>query len=337
MAAGSEVALAGGRAVAVDEVDPERSIVALTGLDARPRRGRARAVRRGCPRSGVFARGTIVVDARATGTARAPLATGTARLDDVELRPRAAAWPVLRVNGVVESNGHTVSTRALRIETTGPAEGALTVGAPDAPASVDLTTAWPPRVSHVDVPLSARGLRVGGARSPFAIGAPDLRLRLAGDPARELVLSGDVGVARAHVDPFAGKRRQVRPGATLVFEGLLPHLTLDLTLHGPDDAVVVDVLVLPDIDFGFRCQRRRQRARRHDLRPGARRVGLLAPHARALRTEGHARVPRPQGMMISVWHPTRTSTRPAASPRSCAQLVSQIEMSVGEPFAGSTS
>ena len=247
-AAGSEVALAGD--VQVDAAVPERSIIALT---AKARLDAGALARQAHLPALASARGTIVVDARATGPARAPLATGTARFDDVEVRPRAAAWPTLRVSGVVEANGHAVSTRALRIDATGGfAEGAVTVGAPDAAASVDLSTAWPPRVDRVDLPLSARGLRIGDARSPLAIGALDLHLRLAGDPERELVLSGDVGVARARVNPFGGKRSKSGP-ARPWFEGLPPRLTLDVTLHGPDDAVVVAVPVLPDIDIGFRC------------------------------------------------------------------------------------
>jgi hypothetical protein len=86
------------------------------------------------------------------------------------------------------------------------------------------------------------------------VGALDLRLRLAGDPARELVLSGDVGIANARVDPFAGKKSSGGGPARPWFESLPPWLTLDLTLHGPPDAIVVAVPVLPDLDLGLRCR-----------------------------------------------------------------------------------
>ena len=229
-------------------------------LDARahgqgpPRRGRARAA--GAPARARLERSGH--DRRSTRARRArrarPSRTGTARLDGVELRPRAAAWPTLRVSGVVEASGHAVSTRALRVEATGDlVQGAVTMGDAGAPATVDLGAAWPLRIARIDAPVVGRGLRVGDAKSPFEIGALDLRLRLAGDPARELVLSGDVGVARARVDPFAGKKKSKSGPARPWFEALPPRLTLDLMVHGPDDALVVDVPVLPDIDLGFRC------------------------------------------------------------------------------------
>jgi hypothetical protein len=248
-AAGAAVALAGD--VRVSPATPERSTLALT---AKARLDAAALARQARLPALASASGTITVDARVTGEASAPEATGTARLDAVELRPRGAALPPVRVDGLVEASGRTISTRALRVEALGgPARGAVMLGAAGAPATVELDSLSPLEIARVDVPVAARGLRVGDAKSSFEVGALDLRLRLAGDPERELVLSGDIGVARARFDPFGPKKKSTGPPRPW-FESLPPHLTLDLTLHGPSDAVTVDVPVLPDIDLGFRCR-----------------------------------------------------------------------------------
>jgi hypothetical protein len=248
---GADVALAGD--VHLDLAAPERSLIDLT---AKARVDAGALARRARLPALASAGGTISVDARATGEARAPDVIGTARLSDVELRPTSKAWPTLRVNGVVAASGHVLSTRDLRVETVGDrgVPGTVTVGAPDAPATVTLSSTWPTRVERVDAPVSARGLQLGDAKSSFAIGALDLQLRLRGDPARELVLSGDVGVAGARLNPFGGKKRASSGPARPWFESLPPRLTLDLTLHGPDDALVIDVPVLPDLDLGFHCR-----------------------------------------------------------------------------------
>jgi hypothetical protein len=161
----------------------------------------------------------------------------------------------VQLDGVLDANGRALSTRGLRVTTVGrsPAEGVLSLGAPEAPASIELGEGWPLRVARIDAPVLGRGLRVGDAKSPFEIGALDLRLRLTGDPERELVLSGDVGVARARLDPFSGGKKKAAGPPRPWFESLPPHLTLDLTVHGPANALVVDVPVLPDVDVGFRC------------------------------------------------------------------------------------
>jgi hypothetical protein len=248
-AAGAAVALAGD--VRVEPAAPERSTLALTAKARLDAAALARQVRLPALAS---ASGTIAVEARATGEARAPDAAGTARLEAVELRPRAAGWPPVRLDGVLEASGHAVTTRALRVEALGgPARGVLTLGSADAPASAELASLSPPLVTHVDVPVVARGLRVGEGKSSLEIGALDLRLRLRGDPERELVLSGDVGVSGARLDPFAPKRKSTGPPRPW-FESLPPRLTLDLTVHGPADALVVNVPVLPDLDLGFRCR-----------------------------------------------------------------------------------
>jgi hypothetical protein len=248
-AAGARLDLAGDTWANLEA--PERSRVAVTAkahLDAGAlaRQARLPAL--------AWATGTLTVDARAAGELRTLDATGTARLDAVELHPTSSAWPAVRVTGALEASGRGVRTHGLRVETLGPAvaTGTLAVGAGDAPASVDVASWWPPRVERLDVPVTARGLRVGTATSPFAVGALDLRVRLEGDPARELVLSGDIGIAGARFDPFAGKKGSGGPPRAW-YTALPPRLTLDLTLHGPEDAVVVAVPVLPDLDLGFRC------------------------------------------------------------------------------------
>jgi hypothetical protein len=185
----------------------------------------------------------------------APKGSATARLDALELRPASAAWPALRVNGVVDATHQGASTRGLRVETVGASSvtGAVTIGAPDAPATVTVDPARPLHVQRVDVPIAGRGLRVGDAKAQLAVDALDLALRLAGDPARQLVLSGDVGITGAHLDPFAAKPKRAGGPARPWFEGLPPWLALDLNVHGPDDAITVNVPVLPDVDLGLRC------------------------------------------------------------------------------------
>jgi hypothetical protein len=128
------------------------------------------------------------------------------------------------------------------------------VGSPATPASAQVTTAFPLRLDRVDVPVVARGLRVGDSKSSFAIGALDLDLRLAGALERTLTLSGDVVVSDAHFDPFADKKTKKSTGpARPWFESLPPWLTLDLTVRGPPHALTVDVPVLWDVGVGMRC------------------------------------------------------------------------------------
>ena len=171
-APGAWLTLAGD--VTADLVTPERTRVDLTANAHVDAAALARQARLPALAS---ASGTITVDARARGTLAAPEASGAARLDAVRLRPTSPAWPALRVDGVLDANERGVSTRGLRVETVGPslASGVVTIGAADAPASVALTSAWPPRIARVDVPVVGRGLHVGGAPASFAIGALDLR------------------------------------------------------------------------------------------------------------------------------------------------------------------
>jgi hypothetical protein len=248
-APGATLSVAGD--VLADLAAPERSTV---DLKASGRVDAAAAARQARLPQVASASGTLTIDARAKGEAGDPSASGTVHIEGVEVRPTSASLPTLRLDGVVDANGHEITTRFLRVASVGPAvaAGTVTLGAPDEPASVALGPGWPPRVARVDVPVEGRGLRVGDAKSSLEIDALDLKLRLEGDPARELVLRGDVGVARARVDPFAKKKKSSGP-ARPWFEALPPRLTLDLTVHGPDDAIVVDVPVLPDVGLGFRC------------------------------------------------------------------------------------
>jgi hypothetical protein len=248
-APGASLSVAGD--VLADLATPERSAI---DLKASGRLDAAAAARQARLPQIASASGTLTIDARAKGQAGDPNASGTLHIEGVEVRPTSPSWPTLRLDGVVDATGHEITTRFLRVASAGPAvaAGTVTLGAPQAPASVALGPGWPPRVARVDVPVEGRGLHVGDATSSFEIDSLDLDLRLEGDPARELVLKGDVGVARARVDPFAKKKKSSGP-ARPWFEGLPPHLTLDLTVHGPDDAIVVNVPVLPDVGLGFRC------------------------------------------------------------------------------------
>jgi hypothetical protein len=248
-AAGTDVAIAGD--VTVNPDAPGRSLLALT---AHARLDAAALVRTAQYPQLTSSSGTIVVDARATGEARSPDASGTARFDGLEVHPRTHALPPLRVTGVVEGRDHVLTTRGLRVETLdGLVQGAVMIGAPSVPASIRLNHSWPPTVANLDLPIEGRGIRVGAAKAEFDVGALDLDLRLVGDPENEMFLTGDVGVARAHLDPFAGKKKSSGP-ARPWFQGLPPHLTLDLTVHGPEDALVVKVPVMPDVGLGFRCR-----------------------------------------------------------------------------------
>jgi hypothetical protein len=235
-----------------DLAAPERSTIDLHATAAVDARAVARQAKLPALAS---AAGTIAIDARAQGPVAAPRGSATARLDALELRPSSRAWPALRMSGVLEATHHGASTRGLRVETVGPSTvtGAVTIGAPAAPATVEVDPARPFHVERVDVPITGRGLRVRDEKAQLSIDALDLSLRIAGDPSRSLVLSGDVGIAGARLDPFGGPKRRATGPARPWFEGLPPWLTLDLTLHGPDDALVVNVPVLPDVDFGFRC------------------------------------------------------------------------------------
>ncbi|HTA20879.1 MAG TPA: hypothetical protein VK989_16410, partial [Polyangia bacterium] len=246
--AGLDVTTEGARArvsgeVRVDADDPARSRVdlAATGrLDAAAvaRHLRAPAI--------AAASGAITVDARVTGEARAPVATGEARFESLEVTP--VGWSTLRATGAVDVDARGLSTRALRVETVGA--GALTIGRDDAPAFVDISSWSPFALGHVDVPIDGRGLHVGNAQSTLEVGALDLQLHLTGDATRGLLLAGELGVARARYDP---KPSTGRPSSRAWYEGLPPHLTIDLTLRGPPDAVVVGVHHLPDVSVGFEC------------------------------------------------------------------------------------
>jgi hypothetical protein len=234
--------------VRLDIEAPERSKVALAAegqLDAG-----AIARRISIPLL-ASAAGSATFEARAEGEAASPSIVGQARFEGVELRPARAGWPAVRIDGSIEASGHTVRTHGLRLLTT-PA-GALTIGAPAAPASVELVSLEPLQLGRVDVPVAARGLRIGGPASSLQIGALDLALRLEGD-ARALALRGDVGISQASFDPQRGKKASAPGPSGPWFQSLPPQLTLDLTLHGPDDAVTIAVPVLPDVNLSFACR-----------------------------------------------------------------------------------
>jgi hypothetical protein len=196
-----------------------------------------------------WATGAIEIDARATGEARDPAVDGRARFERLALRAAAAGWPTLTVDGTIEASGHTLHTRDLRVET-GPA-GVVTIGTPAAPASVQLATLDPLVVGALDVPVTGQGLQIGDARAALHIRDLDFRLRLVGDPATALALTGDVGVAGARLDAKRGA--PAASGASRPwYTSLPPRLTLDLTVHGPANALVVAVPG-PDVTVGFDC------------------------------------------------------------------------------------
>jgi hypothetical protein len=232
--------------VRIDVDDPARSPVALQAsgqLDAG-----ALARRISIPLL-ASAAGDATFAVRARGEASAPSIDGQARFDGVELRPARAGWPTVRLDGSIEARGHTVSTRGLRV-VTNPG-GTLTIGGANGPASVEILSLQPPQLGRVEVPVTARGLRIGGPSSSLEIGALDLSVRLEGDD-HALTLRGDVGIARARFDPRGRKPAKAGPSRPW-FESLPPHLTLDLTLHGVGDAVSIKIPMLPDVSLAFAC------------------------------------------------------------------------------------
>jgi hypothetical protein len=235
----------------VDPRAPASSTVALVATA----RLDAAAVARHLPQLG-SASGTVTLDTRVSGAAAAPSVTGSARLERVQLRPKGAGWPALSVDGEIQARGHTLSTRGLRVQTrTTPAgtPGVLTLGRADQPATVDIVSLQPLRLGEIDVPLAGNGLRIGDGSTALAIADLDLALRLRGHVDGELVLAGDVGIAGATFDP--GRGPAAKPGPSRPwYQSLPPHLTLDLTLHGPDKAVAVAVPVLPDVSLSFECR-----------------------------------------------------------------------------------
>jgi hypothetical protein len=233
--------------VRVDVEAPARSMVALAAAGQLDVGAIARRVSIRMLRS---ASGSATFDVRAKGEAAAPAITGQARFDGVEVQPTAAAWPAVRLDGSIEASGHTVSTHGLRVQTT--PFGSLMVGGAQAPASVELLSLAPPQLGRVDVPVTARGLHVGGPGASLQIRSLDLTLRVAGDQ-EALAVRGDVGIAGATFDPKRVKKSGTPGPSKPWFESLPPQLSLDLTLHGPGDAVTVAVPMLPDVSVNFAC------------------------------------------------------------------------------------
>jgi hypothetical protein len=231
----------------LDAAAPERSLLALEARGHLDAAVLARGLRLPALSS---ASGTIALDARATGEAAAPRASGQARLEGLTLVPASKGVPTLRLDGVVEADEHTLRTRGLVVRAS--ELGALTVGAANAPASVEIGS-WSPFVAgRLDVPVSARGLHVGDARASLEIGRLDLAVRATGDARGTVTVAGDVTIDDARFD--SGRGAPSKPGRPRAwYEGLPPHLALDLTLRGPDDAVTVAVPG-PDVRVGFACR-----------------------------------------------------------------------------------
>jgi hypothetical protein len=252
-APGARLRLAG--ELNADLVKPERTTIDLR---ANARLDAAELARQAQLPDLASASGSIAVDAHAQGALSDPTGTAVARLEGVELRPASKTWPAVRIDGVVDAGERTVSTRGLRVATVGPGfiTGAVTVGAPATPATARVVTTLPLHLDRVAATVTARGLQLSDGKS-FAVGALDLALRLTGDSARTLVLAGDVGVSDAHFDPFAGKKKKKAgksdDDSKPWFDSLPPWLTLDLDIHGPPDALTVDVPVLWDVGIGMRC------------------------------------------------------------------------------------
>jgi hypothetical protein len=196
------------------------------------------------------ASGTIALDARASGEAAAPSASGRAQLQGLTLVPSGKGLPTLRLDGVVEADDHALRTRGLAVRAS--EIGALTVGSPEAPATVELASWSPFAPGRLDVPVSARGLHIGNPKASLEIGRLDLNVRARGDARSTVTVGGDVGIADARFDSSRGApSKPGRPRAW--YAGLPPHLALDLALHGPDDAVTVAVPG-PDVRVGFACR-----------------------------------------------------------------------------------
>jgi hypothetical protein len=242
---GVRLQLRGG--VTLDPAAPERSLLALEARGHLDAAVLARGLRLPALTS---ASGTIALDARATGEAAAPRASGQARLEGLTLVPASKGLPALRLDGTVEADEHMLRTRGLVVRAS--ELGALTVGAANAPAFVEIGS-WSPFVAgRLDVPVSARGLHVGNARASLEIGRLDLAVRARGDARGTVTVAGDVTIDDARFDSSRGAPS--KPGKPRAwYEALPPHLALDLTLRGPDDAVTVAVPG-PDVRVGFACR-----------------------------------------------------------------------------------
>ena len=331
------VALAGD--VNVDLAAPERSTLALTAtarLDAGALARQARlpwlVVRR--------AARSPSTRARRARRAR-PVATGTARLDGVELRPR------------VRRRGPRCARRPRRGERPPPPDARAARRGHGRRRRRRAPSSWArrrPRVrrprrrpgrrasARVDIPLSARGLRVGDARSPSR-------------SARSICGCASRAIPRASSCSRATSASRARASIPSRHKK---------TASGPGAALVRGAAAAPHArPHGARPRRRARRRRARAARPRSRlstaassgsarggpisgqlrgRGALLAPPARAVRAEGRARVPRPQGMMISVLQPTRTSTRPGGDrPAAARSSCRRSRCSAGVPVAGSTS
>jgi len=158
--------------------------------------------------------------------------------------------PRVRANGVLGAEGPRLTTQDLKLALDGV--GDLNLGRPGAPATVEIASLDPPRLGQLNLPLEGRRLRLGGPTSSLAISDLDADVRLTGQLDGELLLTGNVGLEHGSYDPRRGPKGPRGPSRKW-FESLPPHLSIDLYVHGPRDALTVAVPVLHDVSIEFQC------------------------------------------------------------------------------------
>jgi hypothetical protein len=181
-----------------------------------------------------------------------PSFAGQIRLADLALVPATTSTlPRLRASGVVQAEGTRLTSQDLKVALDGT--GNLAIGRLGAPATVDIASLDPPRLGRIDLPVQGSGLTIGGPTSSLAISNLDADVRLAGQLDGELVLTGNVDLERGSYDPRRGPKTAHRGPPRKWFESLPPHLSIDLYVHGPRDALTVHVPVLWDVGLEFQC------------------------------------------------------------------------------------
>jgi len=203
---------------------------------------------------GVVASGGASVDARIDGTLGGdpgPTLDGGARLNNLTVQ-LGAATPAARANGRVGAHGDHLRTEGLRVDIAGV--GAITIGAPGAPAIVEVASLSPFRLGRVDVPFGGQDLKIGQPSSSLYLPDLDATLRLTGDGRGDLKIAGQVATAGGSYDPSRGKKGSGKPRVSGPwYRALPPHLTLDLDLRGMNKGMRVAVPVLPDVTVDFQC------------------------------------------------------------------------------------
>jgi len=200
--------------------------------------------------------GRATLDGRLGGTLAIPTFDGHVDLGGFGVTLPGAPLELRSADGRLEAHGQTLSTTGLTL-ILGPA-GRVQIGAPEAPAVVEVTSIDPPEVGGMSVRVRGQGVATAGPISGLRVQGLDLQLGLEHVANGPLRIGGDVWIDDATLLPREIKApgrggAPMRAGARVARE-LFPDILVDVGIHSRAGGLGVVIPRLPDLSVTLDCR-----------------------------------------------------------------------------------